>query len=621
MTALGPAAQVLQLLAAAEPLYFSWFYRRARLFRQRPKPVPAAAVLDLTTRCPLACAFCFAAATEHSQRSLDLDQLQALEGELSGLPHLQIVGGEPLTHPQWPQIARLLAQHHQRIDVYTSGVSFPLEKSKQRAWIERMFGEAPGLFSLTVAVDRYHRDQLGPDHFDALIDALADLQQDQSFAHPQLRWNVTDSALHTTGYLTAETVRAVLAGLHPRLPPLWQLSLQNGDFDEVWQFNPVVRMGRAAGGDGERLRAEDALWDPEVVLSPDGAGNVRWLGLLPATWMTEVPTGLALGTTAAGEGLADQLWRKLVAPRLGLEADREIYFQNNALSGARVVSDRAVSDRAVSDRAVSDRAMSDLSDPRQLRRAALQRQVDRWPVEGDQRLSEAATRLWSICGEGGQEWDLGCDRRLRRLPAPLLRRYAAVWLGQRPEHAAGWLQELVQRGVTPWQGGSLPMFLGYLHRPGLLNDAPDEPVPLSQAPLDLGVDAPHLGDALLRPRLSPAPWVDAEGRLHLLLDGLGSVALGPHVSPDGLGEALQILWRSLAFFVPEPLMDAWTSQLQTAVESALAQPFWQQQRSQGWANAVRRSLKTAGVTHPKTIDAPSEIWKLLAGEAEPFARL
>jgi hypothetical protein len=68
-------------------------------------------------------------------------------------------------------------------------------------------------------------------------------------------------------------------------------------------------------------------------------------------------------------------------------------------------------------------------------------------------------------------------------------------------------------------------------------------------------------------------------------------------------------------------MDAWTSQLQTAVESALAQPFWQQQRSQGWANAVRRSLKTAGVTHPKTIDAPSEIWKLLAGEAEPFARL
>lgn len=594
MTAMGAAAQVLQLLAAAEPLYFSSFYRRARLFRQRPKPVPAAAVIDLTTRCPLACAFCFAAATEHSQRSLNLDQLQALEEELSGLPHLQIVGGEPLTHPQWPQIARLLGQHHQRIDVYTSGVSFPLEKSKQQAWIERMFGEAAPQFSLTLAVDRYHRDQLGPGHFDALVDALADLQQDQSFAHPQVRWNVTDAALHTTGYLTPETVQRVLAGLHQRLPPLWQLSLQKGDFDETWQFNPVVRMGRASGGEGERLRAEDALWDPEVVLSPDGAGNVRWLGLLPATWMTEVPEGLELGSTAGGKGLADQLWQKLVAPRLGLDPKTTFPFILEGLQGTW-----------------------HLSDARELRRATLQRQVDRWPVEREQRLGEAAARLWSICGQGAQEWDLGCDRRLRRLPGPLLRHYATVWLELRPDHAAGWLQELVQSGVTLWQSGSLPVFLGYRHRPGLLNDAPDEPVPLSQAPLDLGVDAPHLGDALLRPRLSPAPWVDAEGRLHLLLDGLGAVALGAHVSPDDLGEALRILWRSLAYFVPEPLLETWNALLRTAAESALEQPFWQQPRARAWAEAVQQALKTAGVTYPQTIDAPSEIWKLLAGEAEP----
>lgn len=622
MTAAGPAARVLGLLAAAEPLYFSSFYRRARLFRQRPRPVPAAAVLDLTSQCPLACAFCFAAATEHSQRSLDLAQLSALEEEFSGLPHLQIVGGEPLTHPQWPAIARLLGRHHRRIDVYTSGVSLPLARDKRRAWLARMFGDAAARFSLTVAVDRYHRDQLGPARFAALIDALAELAEARDSDQPAVRWNVTDPALHTTGYLTVDTVQAVLAALHPALPRLWQRSLAAGDFDEVWQFNPVVRMGRASDAAGELLRAEDALWDPEVVLSPDGRGGVRWLGLLPATWMAEVPAGLELGHSAGEGGLAAQLWQRLVAPRLGLDPhglaaalgedpggeggavgparagqDSDLLIPYQVLHGARHVSDAAPG-------------------LRRLRRAALQRQVEGWPVQRQQRLDEAAARLWAICGAGGQAWDLGCDRRLRRLPAPLLRRYAGLWLQHRPEHAEGWLAELAQRAIAPWQDGALPAFLGYRARPGLLTDPPDEPVPLRRAPLDLGVAAPHLGDALLRPRLSPAPWVDADGRLHLTLDGLGEAALGPHVAPAELEDALAVLWPALGYFVPAALAAAWRQRLEAAVAQALTRPFWRGAEAQGWAEGVRRALASAVAVPDEPTETPGEVWKLLAGEAE-----
>lgn len=192
-----------------------------------------------------------------------------------------------------------------------------------------------------------------------------------------------------------------------------------------------------------------------------------------------------------------------------------------------------------------------------------------------------------------------------------------MWLQRRPAHAAQWLRELATAGVTPWQDGALPVFFGYLPRPGLLTDAPDEPVPLALAPLDLGVDAPHLGDALLRPRLSPAPWVDAEGRLHLQLDGLGAAALGAHVTAAQFSEALQILWRSLGYFVPAPLTPAWQAELAAAVAQALQRPFWQQPQARAWREVALRLAQTPGGTLAEPTESPSEIWKLLAGEAEP----
>src|SRR3954470_3161753 len=81
------------------------------------------AILYLTERCNSRCITCDYWRTGHIDMSLDsvtrlLPSLVRLETQV-----VLISGGEPLIHPQWREIARLLVNNGMRIWLLTSGLS------------------------------------------------------------------------------------------------------------------------------------------------------------------------------------------------------------------------------------------------------------------------------------------------------------------------------------------------------------------------------------------------------------------------------------------------------------------------------------------------------------------
>ncbi len=588
MRAQAPGAAWLGTLAAVDPLHFSTFYRRARFHRDAPQPAPPTVLLDVTTECPLACTFCFASGTQGSGRRLDPKTLVELEKSLSGVPRVVLIGGEPLTHPEIGALLRILAAHHDEIEIYTNGLALPDQPARRKAWLHARFAGLPARVTLTLAVDRFHREQMGDAVFASKVAAFLHAEAE---AWPvAVRLNVTADGLHSTGYLTPEAVLPVLAELHPELVADFAAAVAGRRMDERYQLNPIVRLGRGAEGPGEWLKAEDALFSPEVVLTPQPDGALALLGFLPATWMAAPPPALCLGSTR--DTALDVLLADVVARRFELETFPELRAPLAQLHADRLAG------------------RWDGHAAETLRLHGLRARLADWPAWREPWLDGMAARLAALCGTPGQAWDLGTDRRIRRLSAPVLRRFVARHMEARPaQDLIGRLAALV---AGPIERGGSPAFVGYAPRPGLLTDAPDAPIPLCDAPLDLGVDAPHLGDALVRPRLVLHVTVDEAAELHVALDGLGEQRLAPGRSLEMAWDSQARLHGAVAWLLPERLR----GDLAAAVDARLARVAGDAEgRHAELAQGARLRMPLDPGHEP--LESTAAVWKLLAGEAAP----
>lgn len=83
---------------------------------------PVSAYFELTYRCNWRCHFCY------NPRHSDIDRMAAAEWivvmndlRALGTLNLTLTGGEPLTHPEWPAIARAARDRYFAVRLYTNG--------------------------------------------------------------------------------------------------------------------------------------------------------------------------------------------------------------------------------------------------------------------------------------------------------------------------------------------------------------------------------------------------------------------------------------------------------------------------------------------------------------------
>ena len=579
---LGPAAAILDTLAAVEPLFWTPFYNRARLYRGRPRPAPPEVVLDLTKDCPFDCSFCFASGTLDSGRRMEPELLADLEVALRGVPRLILVGGEPLTHPRLREVLSILAAGHDEIEIYSNALALPEDSGRRAVWLRERFADLPAHFTLTVAVDRFHAKEYGAERYRKKIDAVLALVDDPD-APVAIRFNVTAEGLSTAGYLVVERIEACLAELHEGLLALFQRANRAGQAEELFYFNPIVRLGRAADAPGEYLQAEDALFEPQVVLSPTPGGGLELLNSLPATWMPQPPPTLRLGAVSAA-GLAGQIEAHIVAPRLGewllpgvTAAFDWLHRGRHGLAGQREAAATASARLGelvggVSAELAAALGAGDADQVQALLRVAMARQLtDHWPLGRERWYDHVAERLRHLCSPDGPGWDLSPDRPHRRLVAPILRRFLAARLADDPAASAALVQRTVDLATAALARGAAPAFAGYRVRQGLITDPPEAPLWLSDVPLDLGGATPYFGDALVRPRLVLNLAVAADGTIELELDGLGEVALASSADLAPAVASFQHLLGILRWLLPESCQTRFSHSLTERLQALAAE--------------------------------------------------
>lgn len=579
----GSAAAILDTLAAVEPLFWTPFYNRARLYRGQPRPAPPEVVLDLTKDCPFDCSFCFASGTLDSGRRMEPALLAELQGALRGVPRLVVVGGEPLTHPRLREVLTILAAGHDEIEIYSNALALPEDPARRATWLRERFADLPARVTLTVAVDRFHAEQYGAERYSNKLDAVLALANDPS-APVAIRFNVTAEGLSTAGYLVVERIEGCLADLHAGLLALFQVANRAGQAEQRFYFNPIVRLGRAADAPGEYLQAEDALFEPQVVLSPGADAGLELLNSLPATWMPTPPAPLRHGPVTAAD-LAARLQRHMVGARLGqwllpgiAAAFDWLHHHRHGLPGAKALADAAGArlreiPGVVGHELAQALAAEDGAQVAAGLRVALARHLaEDWPGRRSAWYGHVAQRLDLLCSQGGPGWNLSPDRPHRRLVAPILRRFLALRLARDPLAA----NALIERAVTLATGalarGAAPAFAGYRVRPGIISDAPEAPLWLADVPLDLGGATPYFGDALVRPRLVVNLAVAADGAVELELDGLGEMALASAADIAPAQASFQHLYGALRWLIPAPFAGAFDQALRLRVRTLADAP-------------------------------------------------
>ncbi len=631
----GPAAALLDTLVAVEPLHFASFYERTRMYRGATRPAPPEVVLDLTQDCPLTCAFCLAGATRGGGLRISDATLATLHAELSGVPKVLVVGGEPLTHPEIDAILLRLRNHHAEVEVVTGGVTLPTDAEKFGAWLQRHSRSSPGggQLTLTLSVDHWHREAVGALPFAQRIDRMLELA-DQLPEGLAVRFLVTDPALPTAGYLQRRDIEACLTALHPGLRARFDRAWREHDVDTWFRFGPVVRLGEAAQMAAEPLDAADLAWAGEVVLSPradiqpSSHGLAKALGMpikllrgLPATWMAAIPEGLVHRRAESGT-LAERLLDGVIADTLALDDHpglREAFLTLHCrrlgqLEQASLHLRAAQLELACVDRPSAKKLAQalDNSDPTALPRAiaghAALATAEQWPALREAWLQAAAQRLDSVCTPD-LAWQFGVDRPQRRVHLPVVRRLWQIRAERDPVFADRLANELVGACLRPLHGGGWPVFEGYLPRRGLLTDRPDVPLPLP--PLDLGMATPYFGDALVHPRLvARTGFEPPQGRPVLVLDGLGAAPAGPG-EQDLARDGFRQLAKVLAQLTPAVLRDLVAERWQRGLLELAGR---QASLHSGDLAEVLRACATEALCYPtEPLESAAELARLVDG--------
>ncbi len=184
------------------------------------RPVPRVAVLELTLRCPYRCETCGSEAGQARSNELDVEEWNRVLRELAelGCERVTLMGGEPLAHPNYYDIARTAAGLGLQVEMVTSGALVTDEVAARLAMVP--------LDSVTVSVDGtepvHDAQRRAPGAFRRALDAI------ETFTRHGLAVGV-GSQLNT---LTLPT----LAELAPQLEAAGALA---------WQVQHTMPSGRA----------------------------------------------------------------------------------------------------------------------------------------------------------------------------------------------------------------------------------------------------------------------------------------------------------------------------------------------------------------------------------------
>ncbi len=181
-----------------------------------------AAGLELTLACPCRCETCGSNAGRRRDDELTLEEWRSVLGSLAtlGCDRVSLLGGEPLLHPEWPEIARFAREQGLAVEMITSGIG--LDASAARAISDI------GFFAVTVSVDgteAVHNRQRGlAEGYRMAMDALRYL--DEAGVRAGINTQINASTLPT------------LTQLAPALEAAGAMG---------WQLQLTMPKGRAAG--------------------------------------------------------------------------------------------------------------------------------------------------------------------------------------------------------------------------------------------------------------------------------------------------------------------------------------------------------------------------------------
>jgi len=621
----GPGAALLDTLFAVDPFYWTSFYKRARFFQLEPRPEPPQIILDITKDCPFECSFCFASGTLGTGRRINVSDLEGLERSISGLPKVILLGGEPLVHPEFRRVISVLSTNHEEVEIFTNGRPVPTEPGSRNRWIEEMFGGHDARVTLNLAVDRFHREQYGSPGFGEKIDDFLDMAEQ---GEVRVRFNVTAEGLYSAGYLQARHAEKCLEELHERLAGIFSKAMEDGTAEDRFQFNPVIRMGRAVDAPGEYMKAADVLFAPEVVVTPDEDSGLSILGFLPATWMPVVPDLVRLGRLSESS-MEEILLEDVIGRRFEFAAFPEARHVFMFVHSSRMGTERereACRDRALErlERAGGPPAEALLAAVRDgdvsaccrvLRIYSAWQRLDSWPGRRREYFDLVADRLYSLCSRRGQGYELHTDHKIRRITAPILVHFVDRYLGDDPAEAAKFVGHLADVVTRPVVEGGFPAFTGYREQPGLITDAPDAPIPLAHVGLDLGIENPYYGDALVRPRVVVHAVVDGTGRLNVEFNGVGRVRLSPQKGLDEAARAHGRLFGYARHLIPRGMWPDLDREVRARLEN-IHRRFADQGEERLAALAAKCLEVEPVVVEDPADETPAQVFRLLVREQE-----
>lgn len=318
-------AGILDLVAQVSPHFFNSFYRRVKVIRQRPAPMPPSVTLDITHRCALRCPFCIASDVLE-QRDMPMETFEGLCLALRGVDRITLIGGEPAQHPQFSDMVTLARSSCREVEVFTNGLFLGADPRNVEQRIRRLVVDpSSDWLTLVLSADPGHAGQMGSDRLQKAIGAVLHAQH---LGLCRTRFSVTHEELGSGSYVDADTVSRALEGVSPELSRWFQEGIMNGDLQRSFYFNSVIctqpspdSFSPGSSGPGSRLpgpellRLEDLLESPEVAFTFDREGKPSFVSSLASMWSKEPPGGTLLSPGREG---AIELLRRSLGNEAGL---------------------------------------------------------------------------------------------------------------------------------------------------------------------------------------------------------------------------------------------------------------------------------------------------------------
>jgi len=290
-------------IAEVQPHFFNSFYRRVRVIREAPRPMPAAATVNVTNRCSLRCPFCIAADVLVGSE-MAVETFDEIAHHLKGVGRMTLIGGEPFQHTALVTICELARAAAPEVEVFTNGLVLGGDPARAGTRLVYRLPEASAdWLTLVLSVDPSHAAQMPDGRLAAAVEGLLAAEQEGLC---RARFSVTHAALRTGTYIDTDVIRTVLGEVSAPLADLFMDRLMEGRVQDTFYFNSVIcslppdpsHVGDSTEGKvkEEFLRLEDLVFSPEVAVSFDSIGQPVVFSSLASMWSADPPPATRLGS-------------------------------------------------------------------------------------------------------------------------------------------------------------------------------------------------------------------------------------------------------------------------------------------------------------------------------------